>query len=174
MTSHRVAEDIEHSASSIRWHLMSNPGVSGFILRCGWVSLIGRDGSRRESGFSPVSAPTFWKMSDGARPTRGRCSFRLFNDLIGPEQKRFGQRETDTPGGIQICHQLEFCGLFDRQIGGLRSLQYLVHKGRGSEIEVGIVDAVRERPPSSTSSRVAYMAGSLCLLARPVINRRFA
>src|SRR5262249_46302752 len=48
------------------------------------------------------------------------------NQLVGAQQDRGRQLDSDLPSGTQIDHQLEFSGLLDRQLRSVRTFEYLV------------------------------------------------
>src|SRR5215467_9040604 len=54
---------------------------------------------------------------------------RSFYYLIRPQQERWRDVESQSLRSLEIDHQLELRGLLDRQVGGFRSLQNLVHVG---------------------------------------------
>src|ERR1051325_7810495 len=54
-------------------------------------------------------------------PNRGRS----LDHLVGARQEGLRDRQAERLGGLQIDHQLEFGGLFDRQIGRLGALEDL-------------------------------------------------
>jgi hypothetical protein len=47
----------------------------------------------------------------------------LFDHLVGAQQEAVRHVDSDRFGCFEIDHQLEFCRLFDRNVGGLRALQ---------------------------------------------------
>src|SRR5262245_5094343 len=49
----------------------------------------------------------------------------LFDYLVGAGEQRLRHREVEGPGGFEVDKQLEFRGLLDRQIGGLRAVEDL-------------------------------------------------
>src|SRR4029453_2776293 len=51
------------------------------------------------------------------------------NHLIRQEEQRWRQRDLQGLGGLEVEDQLEFHGLFHRQLGGLGSVQDLMHVG---------------------------------------------
>ena len=58
--------------------------------------------------------------------------FALSNHPIRPHQHIGRDRQADLLGRFQIDDELELDRLLDRQIGGLRALQNLVHIGSGA------------------------------------------
>ena len=57
--------------------------------------------------------------------------------LIRPIQHRLWNRQADCLGGFEVDHQLELRRLLDWQIGGLGSLEDLVHVGGCAPVAVG-------------------------------------
>jgi putative ABC transport system substrate-binding protein len=53
---------------------------------------------------------------------------RVFNHLVGARKERLLDREADRLRGLEVDRQLEFRGLLDGQVCGLRALQNLVHE----------------------------------------------
>jgi len=47
----------------------------------------------------------------------------LFDHLVGTQQDRSRQLNVECLGDLEINDQLEFGGLLDRQMGGLRTLE---------------------------------------------------
>jgi hypothetical protein len=45
------------------------------------------------------------------------------NSLIGASKQRGWDSEAERLGGLEVAHQLDFGGLLDRKIGGLRALE---------------------------------------------------
>jgi len=55
-----------------------------------------------------------------------QCSKKsLFDHLVGAQQERFGDRQPERLGGIEVDHQLKLGRLLDRQIGRLGAAQEL-------------------------------------------------
>jgi len=52
----------------------------------------------------------------------------LFDHLVGALQQRCRHFDAKRLWGLQIDHQLKFGRLFDRQVGRLRTPEYLVDK----------------------------------------------
>src|SRR5258708_5685669 len=73
--------------------------------------------------------------------------FRLLNHPIYPKQERLGKCEPYALGSLEIDDQFELDRLFDGQVGGLCSSEYLADEGCCPEIEISIVDAVRDQAP---------------------------
>src|SRR5215470_381541 len=67
---------------------------------------------------------------------------RSFYYLIRPQQERWRDVESQSLRSLEIDHQLELRGLLDRQVGGFRSLQNLVHVGGEESIHVRDAGAV--------------------------------
>src|SRR5215831_237071 len=72
----------------------------------------------------------------------------LLDHLIRPCQHVGRNCETDLLGGFEADNQLEFRRLFDRQIGGLCSLQDFVHVSGGAAVEIGQIHAVEHETAS--------------------------
>ena|SRR5258705_135497 len=62
------------------------------------------------------------------RLMRRSKSTSLFDHLVGAGQQRRWHDDAKRLCGLQIDHQVEFGRLFDRQVGRLRTLEYLVGK----------------------------------------------
>jgi hypothetical protein len=56
----------------------------------------------------------------------------LFDDLAGEKQERFRQGQRNRLCGGQVADEVEFGGLLDRDVGGLRPAQYLVDQLGGA------------------------------------------
>jgi hypothetical protein len=50
---------------------------------------------------------------------------RLFDHLVGQQLQRVGHLDAQRSGRLQVDDKLEFCGLQDRQVGGLGALEDL-------------------------------------------------
>src|SRR5215203_5594186 len=61
-------------------------------------------------------------------------------------EERGREFETDCLCGFHVEDQLEPCGLFDRKLRRSRTLQDPIHKVSSTQIEIGIADAVGEKP----------------------------
>src|SRR5262245_66283456 len=61
------------------------------------------------------------------------CSF---DHLVGEQQKRFRNRETERLGRLEVDDKLEFRGLLDREVGRLGSFEDLIHVGGAAALQV--------------------------------------
>jgi hypothetical protein len=59
---------------------------------------------------------------------------QLLDHLIGPQQERLWNRETEGLGGLQVDHQLELRRLLDGKVGRLSALQYAIHVAGGQKV----------------------------------------
>src|SRR5215510_3241364 len=69
------------------------------------------------------------------------------NQLVGAQQDRGRQLDSDLPSGTQIDHQLEFSGLLDRQLRSVRAFEYLVDISRGAPPQIDLIRSVAHQPP---------------------------
>src|SRR5215471_21097909 len=74
-----------------------------------------------------------------------RCRVGSLDDVIGSEQQRLRDGETDLLGRLEIDDELELRRLLDRNIAGLGTFQNLVHIHGGAPVQVGNVHAVRHK-----------------------------
>src|SRR5947209_14304911 len=81
--------------------------------------LIGGPPSDRAGSSRPKASVTNMRRSQ--RP--------LSDQLICPKQERLRDRQPEGLGGLEVDDELELAGLLDRQVGGLRALEDLVHEG---------------------------------------------
>src|SRR5439155_9780873 len=59
-------------------------------------------------------------------------ALRLLNHRIRPPQQRRWNRQAERLGGLEVDHQVELGGLFDRQVPRLGAFQDLVDIGGGA------------------------------------------
>src|SRR5215470_18803766 len=71
----------------------------------------------------------FWTCGDV-----GTCDGSLLDHLIRPREHRLRNSQAKRLGGLEVDHQLELGGLLDGQVGGLGTLEDLVHVGSGAPI----------------------------------------
>src|SRR5215471_1382461 len=76
-----------------------------------------------------------------------RCRVGSLDDVIGSEQQRLRDGETDLLGRLEIDDELELRRLLDRNIAGLGTFQNLVHIHGGAPVQVGNVHSVKHKPP---------------------------
>jgi hypothetical protein len=62
----------------------------------------------------------------------GLAAETLLNHLVGPDEDGLGERDSQGLGRFQIDRQLEARGLLNREVGGLRALEDLVHVDGGA------------------------------------------
>src|SRR4051794_6874970 len=77
-----------------------------------------------------------------------RKSPTLFNDLVGAQQKRFGDREAERHGAPNIDEQLKPRGLLHGKTAGLAPFKYLVDVGGGFANTSAAFRPVGENPAS--------------------------
>src|SRR6266567_3758733 len=91
-----------------------------------------------------------WPPSDRAGSSRPKASVTnmrrsqrpLSDQLICPKQERLRDRQPEGLGGLEVDDELELAGLLDRQVGGLRALEDLVHESSRAPLQVEIVCAI--------------------------------
>ena len=66
---------------------------------------------------------------------------RSLDHLVRAQQERLRDRQAECLRGLHVDHQLEFRGLFDREVGGLGTFEYFVHVKCGAPVTV-IVNGV--------------------------------
>jgi hypothetical protein len=64
----------------------------------------------------------------GLAPARHTCLIWTRDGFVGPRQHRRRDRQPEGLGGLQIDDHFELGGPLDRQVGGLRTLEDLVHE----------------------------------------------
>src|SRR5262249_56824051 len=108
---------------------------------------------RSAGATASASSPRFAAMSTARRKVSKRNKLReqkAWNSLnqrislCDEERRNF---ETERLGGLEIDHQLELGGLLDRQVGGLRTLENLVHVGSGAPIQISKVRSIGHEAP---------------------------
>src|SRR5215475_13917654 len=105
----------------------------------------------RWSSFRSGEAPirSWGEVTGGVytrRPTRASAP-RLRDHLVRASQDGLWNRQPDRLGRLEVDDKFELGGLLDRQIGGIRPLEDLVHiHGDAAEL-IGIVRAVAEEGP---------------------------
>jgi hypothetical protein len=86
------------------------------------------------SAFPPIREATVkqtcWEVrfvptATASRPDAPQQSIS-FNDLVGTQQERLGDRQAERLGGREIDDKLELGRLFDRKVSGFRSLENLI------------------------------------------------
>src|SRR5438105_5017653 len=75
-------------------------------------------------------------------------AYPSLDHLVRAQQDRLRDRETKGLRGLKVDHQVELRGLLDRQIGGLRSFEDLVHIGRRTTKQRDIARRIRQQSPS--------------------------
>src|SRR5262249_30126785 len=91
----------------------------------------------------------------------------LFDHLVGAGDERRRHREAKRLGGLEIDNEFELCGLLDRQIGGLNSLENFVDKDRGALEVRGVVGRVRDQTSGPRSVTVARQSNKTVLCREP-------
>src|ERR1700733_3186632 len=114
------------------WSATRAPGSTK--PRCCRRSTAGSRNSRCRSGcsWSMNCRATRWarcRRTFCATPTQRFTRSKVtrlcsFDNLIGAEQERLGNRKPDRPGGLEIDDHLEFRRLHHRKIGWLRAFPY--------------------------------------------------
>src|SRR5262245_29736927 len=77
-----------------------------------------------------------------------RADAPLFYHFVGDSKERRRHFETECSGSLAVDDQLEFCGLLDREIGGLGAFKDLVHVLRGTTVHLPKIDSVGHQPAS--------------------------
>src|ERR1700730_6665391 len=105
-----------------------------------------------------------------------RSKESLVDDLVGAGEQQRRDGETKRLRGLQIDHQLEFSGLYDRQVGGLGALENF------SDVDACLTIAIRnawsvacqtagERSsPGFISRRNAHLGGKRHQLLTPAVH----
>src|SRR6516162_10803395 len=70
------------------------------------------------------------------------CSLILFNHFVGAGEERFGNRNAERFGGLQVDVQIKFGGLLHGQFTWLRTFQYPVDIARGTAEKVSVARAI--------------------------------
>src|SRR5713226_87502 len=99
--------------------------------------------TRAEAPSSPPPSRQRWVLP---RPTFSCRS--LLDDLVGPQQQRWRDRQAERLGGLEVDHQLELRGLLDREVGGLGALEDFVDVGCGAPPEIREIRPVGHEPTS--------------------------
>src|SRR2546425_8792175 len=71
----------------------------------------------------------------------------LFDDVVRPPQHRRRDRQAERLRRLEVDDQLELRWLLDGQIAGLRTLENLVHVGRGAPEQVSTVRSIGHQAP---------------------------
>src|SRR4030095_4111990 len=82
------------------------------------------------------------------------------NDFVGSDKNGLRDGEAESPGSLEVDHQLELGGLFDREIARLGALENLVDKRGGAP---GLVDRARA---------VKHQPSDLHVFSQPVDRRQ--
>src|SRR5258705_8093099 len=69
----------------------------------------------------------------------------LFDHLVGALQQRCRHFDAKRLCGLQIDHQFELGGLLDRQVGRVRTLEYLVDENVGPTIKISNIRSVGQK-----------------------------
>jgi hypothetical protein len=69
---------------------------------------------------------------------------KVYDHVVGAAEQSRRHGETQSLSGLEIDHQLEFCGLLDWQVDRLDALQDFLHEGGAEPKLIGTVDAVRQ------------------------------
>jgi hypothetical protein len=85
-----------------------------------------------ESSDADAAVVDSLKALDPNRPIREADSctaakITLLDHLVSGDEQSLRHRDAERLGGLEIDHQLEFRGLLNRKIAGLRALENLVH-----------------------------------------------
>src|SRR6516225_2593550 len=75
-----------------------------------------------------------------------RSKWHVYSMTVGEDVKLRRDREAERVGGLAVDHEMEPRGLLDRQLGGPRALENLVHIGGGAVKEIGKVLAIAHQP----------------------------
>jgi hypothetical protein len=86
--------------------------------------------------------------------------------LIRQDKEGRRNRDPEGLGSLEVEDQLKPHGLLHGQVGGLGSLLDLVHIGGGAPKQVDKARPIGHEPPSSTKSRISYIAGSRFVAAK--------
>src|ERR1700738_324172 len=71
---------------------------------------------------------------------------RLFDHLIGEQLDRVGHLDVERPGRLQVDDELEFGGLQDRQVSGLRAFEDLTGVDADLTIHVENIGPIAHQP----------------------------
>src|SRR5687767_3429208 len=110
-----------------RWRLLHDPT---FLTAPGGSALTPGGQGELACSVAPLARGRYLD----APSTRGepRSARSLLDDLGGLEQHMLGDGEPESLGGPEVDDELEAHRPLHRQVGGLRSLQDLVHESRGA------------------------------------------
>src|SRR6266850_765974 len=105
--------------------------------------------SRQSGSVAARSKP------DGRTPRPGRAPGALLNHFIRPPQHRLWDRQPECLGGLEVDREPELRRLFDRQIGGLGTLENLVDVAAQAPPQIAMVRPVRHQRPCLSECWVA-------------------
>src|SRR5439155_20986946 len=92
---------------------------------------------------------------------RGQLLRAALDHMICPLEDGLRDRQAECFRRYQVDEQLEFGGLFDRQIGGLRSLENLSHITRNTRGLKNTVWPIEDsKHPLTTNSRHGAITGN--------------
>src|SRR5450631_1814362 len=100
--------------------------------------------------FSDAGRRSAWIASSCRHPKtytgRDSCTAQqklsLFDQFVGPVEKRFRNCDAECVGGLKIDQEFEFCRLLDGNFSGPGAFQYLVDVDGGTAADCNIVDAI--------------------------------
>src|SRR5262245_21249656 len=97
----------------------------------------------RRSRSAPSPQPKSG-LSDYGQEATAHTSF---DHPIGADENRIRDRDTENLGGLQVERQLDPGWLLDRQVGGLRSIDDLLHVIGRATVEIEARRAIAEERP---------------------------
>src|SRR6266568_2425006 len=92
-----------------------------------------------------------------------------FDHFVGARGEPGRHVEPKRFRGLEVDQEFEFGGLIDRQVGGRGAIENASHVDSGAAISICRIVAIAHQPPSSTNSRLVYIAGTASRAAKATI-----